>query len=174
MTTKEKESRDFLEAEKVYPNPGVKPMTHILYVLACVIFIVLGVLLRMYTVEFCEWLWDVALITTVNNFKNLGLGMIIVFSAILVAYLIVALSGYSIDEIALTKEGIVLRRKRSPIVIQKITDIKEASRGRVLRLTGLNPEGKTIKKRISWSHVGRKKWGEFKEDVAKIQSGDQA
>lgn len=99
-------------------------------------------LLRMYAVQFCEWLYDIALTSSVNNFRNLSLGIVIAFSAIFVVYLIVIFTGYSIKEIALSQEGVVFRRKRNSIVIQSIDDVKEASGGRVLKLTGLTPERK--------------------------------
>jgi len=170
--TEEKESQVLLESEKVYPNPGVKPLTHIGISLGSIIGIVLGVLLRMYAVQFCEWLYDIALTSSVNNFRNLGLGMIIAFSAILVVYLISIFTGYSVKEIVLSKEGVVFRRKRNPIIIQRITGAKEASGGRVLKLTGITPEGKSVKKRVSWSDVGRKRWQEFKQDLQKIKSSE--
>ena len=170
--TEEKESQEFSGEEKVYPNPGVKPLTHIGISLGSIIGIVLGVLLRMYAVQFCEWLYDIALTSSVNNFRNLGLGMIIAFSAILVVYLISIFTGYSVKEIVLSKEGVVFRRKRNPIIIQRITGAKESSGGRVLKLTGITPEGKSVKKRVSWSDVGRKRWQEFKQDLQKIKSSE--
>ena len=170
--TEERESQGFLEAEKVYPNPGAKLMTRIAILMGSIIGIVLGVLLRLYAIQICEWLWDVALIDTVNNFRYLGLGMIIAFSAIVVVFIIVFFAGYSLKEIVLSQEGITFKRKHNSIVIQKVTDVKEASRGRILKLTGLSPEGKTLKKRVSWADVGKKRWQEFKQDMQKIQSGD--
>jgi len=158
--------------EKVYPNPGTKLITRIAILLGGIIGIVLGTLLRLYSVQICEWLWDVALIDTVNNFRNLGLGMIIAFSAILVVSIIVVFAGYSLEEIVLSQEGITFKRKRNSIVIQRITDMREVRGGRILKLTGLSPEGKTLKKRVSWADVGKKRWQEFKQDMQEIQSGD--
>ena len=170
--TEEKESQKFSGEEKVYPHPGVKLTTRIAILLGCIIGIVLGVLLRMYAVQFCEWLYDIALTSSVNNFRNLGLGMVIAFSAILVLSTIVVFAGYSLEEIVLSQEGITFKRKRNSIVIQKVTDVKETSRGRILKLTGLSPEGKTLKKRVKWADVGRKRWGEFKKDLERIKSGN--
>jgi len=170
--TEEKERKDFQGEEKIYANPGTKLMTRIAILLVGIIGIVLGALLRLYAVQFCEWGWGVALTATVNNFRNLGLGMIIAFSAILVVSIIVFFAGYSLKEIVLNQEGITFKRKRNSIVIQKVTDVKEASRGRILKLTGLSPEGKTLKKKVSWADVGKKRWQEFKQDMQKIQSGD--
>ena len=172
MITEEKESQNFQGGEKVYPNPGTKPSTHILITLASIIGIALGVLLRMYAVELCEWLFDVALISTVNNFRNLGLGMIIAFSVIFAVYLIAIIIGYSVKEIVLSEEGIIFKRKSNPIVIQRVTDMREVRGGRVVKLTGLTAEGKTVKKRVAWSDVGRERWDEFKKDLEKVKSSD--
>lgn len=172
MTTEEKEGQEFSGEDKVYVNPGMKPTTHVGISLGSIIGIVLGVLLRIYAIQFCEWLYDVALANSVNNFRNLDLGMIITFSAVLVVYLIVIFTGYSVKETVLGDEGVVFRRKLNPIVIQRLTEVKEISGGRVLRLTGLTPEGKTVKKRVSWADVGRNRWGEFKKDLEKIKSGN--
>ncbi len=110
MMTEEKESQEFSGEEKVYPHPGVKLTTRIAILLGCIIGIVPGVLLRMYAVQFCEWLYDIALTSSVNNFRNLGLGMVIAFSACFVGYLIEIFMGYSTKEIALSQEGVVLAR----------------------------------------------------------------
>jgi len=77
--------------------------------------------------------------------------------------------GFLVNEIVLSKEGVIFRRKRRPIAIKKITGIKETSRGRVLTLTGLTSEGRTIKRRVSWADVGKKRWEEFKNDLQTIQ-----
>ena len=53
-----------------------------------------------------------------------------------------------------------------------LTEVKEISDGRVLRLIGLAPEEKTVTKRISRADVGRNRWGEFKKDLEKIKSGN--
>jgi len=170
--TEEKESQEFLGEEKVYPNPGVKLTTRIAILVGCVIAIILLVLLRIYAVQIAEALYDVALRSTVDSFRLFGLAFAIIFSAILVVYLIWNISGYSIREIVLSKEGVIFRRKRNPILIQEITNIKEKRSGRILKLTGLTSEGKTVNKRVTWSDVGRKKWGEFKKDLERIKSGN--
>jgi len=172
MMTEEKESQDFQGEEKVYPNPGARPITRIAILLGGIIGVVLGALLRLYAVQICEWGWDVALRSIVNSFRYLGLGMIIVFSAILVVSIIVVFAGYSLEEIVLSQEGITFKRKRNSIVIQRITDMREVRGGRILKLTCLTPEGKTIKKKVSLADVGKKRWQEFKQDVSKIQSGN--
>ena len=57
------------------------------------------------------------------------------------------------------------------VIISYANRSKKISGGRVLRLTGLTPEEKIVKKRISWVDVGRNRWGEFKKDLEKIKSG---
>ena len=172
MTTEEREHQEFSGEEKVYPNPGVKLTTHIFILVGCVIAIILLVLLRIYAVQIAEALYDVALRSTVDSFRLFGLAFTIIFSAFFAVYLTLILGGFFVKEIALSKEGVVFRRKRNPVVIQKVTDVKETSRGRILKLTGLSPEGKTLKKRVKWSDVGRKRWGEFKKDLERIKSGN--
>ena len=148
MTTEEKESQEPWVGEKVYPNPGVKPTTYVLYLVAGIVGVVLGVLLRTYAVEIVEALFDVALKFTVSGFRDLGLGMVIVFSVYIVALIIVIFAGYSIKEIVLSKEGVVFKRRRNPIIVQKITSMEEIRSGRIVKLTGLTPEGKTVNKRV--------------------------
>lgn len=170
--TEEKESQDFQGEEKVYPNPGEKLTTHILILAGCIIIAIAGVLLRIYAIQIAIALYDVALRDIVNIIRNLGLGIAIFLGAILAFYLIRTLGGYPIKEIALSKGRVVLRRGRKPIIIQKITNMEEMRSGRILRLTGLTPEGKSVNRRLMWSDVGKKRWDEFKEDLKKIKTSD--
>ena len=165
MTTEENEHPEFSGEEKVYPNPIAKPIIRTAILLGIIILIVLSVLLRMYAVQFCVWLLDIPLRNIVNSFRYLGLGMVVAFSASFVGYLIEIFMGYSIKEIALTKAGVVFKRRRNSIVMQRIVDVKEGSRGRVLKLTGLTPKGKSVNRRVSQGDVGRKRWQEFKQDM---------
>jgi len=142
--TEEKENQEFSTAEKVYPNPGEKLTTHIPILAGCIIIAIAGVLLRIYAIQIAIALYDVALGDIVNIIRNLGLGIAIFSGAILAFYLIRTLGGYPIKEIALSKKGVALRRGRKPIIIQKITSMEEMRSGRILRLTGLTPEGKSV------------------------------
>lgn len=166
MAGQEREGRGLEMAEKVYPyqtaGKWVIPM-----VLVCIILIALFALLNIYAVQIAEWLYDVALKSTVNNFRAFGLGMSIWCSVILVAFLAWIIGGYPVKEIALSKEGIVLRRGRNPMTIQRVTEIKESRGGRILRLTGFTAEGKRIARRFSVGEMGKKRWNEFKEDLKK-------
>ena len=170
--TEEKENQEFSTAEKVYPNPGEKLTTHIPILAGCIIIAIAGVLLRIYAIQIAIALYDVALGDIVNIIRNLGLGIAIFSGAILAFYLIRTLGGYPIKEIAISKGGVVLRRGRKPIIIQKITSMEEMRSGRILRLTGLTPEGKPVNRRLMWSDVGKKRWDEFKEDLKKIKTSD--
>jgi len=66
----------------------------------------------------------------------------------------------------------LFRRRHNPIVIQRITELKETRGGKTLKLTGLTPEGNTVTRRLSWSEVGKQRWEEFKKDLQKIKAGD--
>ncbi len=169
IATEEGGSQESEAGEKVYPHPGVKPTTYITILAGGIIGLILGVLLRIYAVQITEALLDVAGGSTVNNFRNVGLGMIILFSSYLVVYLVLSIGGYHIKEIVLSKEGIVFRRKRNPIVIQRITNLKESRSGRILKLTGWTAGGDMVNRKFTWSDVGRKKWEEFKKDLQKIR-----
>ena len=170
--TEEKESQDFQGEEKVYPNPGVKPLIHIMVFLANGVGIGLGVLIRIYAVEIALAIWDVALKNVVNTFRACGLGIVIVFALSLVAYFILSWGGFLLEEIALTKAGVVFKRRRNSIVMQHIANVEEGRRGRVLKLTGSTPEGKSVNRKVSQADVGKKRWQEFKQDMQKLQSGD--
>jgi hypothetical protein len=170
--TEEKENQDFQGEEKIYPNPGVKPLTYIMVFLANGVGIGLGVLIRIYAVEIAVAIWDVALKNVVNTFRACGLGIAIIFTLSLVAYFILSLGGFLVEEIAFTKAGVVFKRRRNSIVMQRIANVKEGKRGRVLKLTGLTPEGKSVNRKVSQPDVGKKRWQEFKQDIQKIQSSD--
>lgn len=172
MVGEERESQQFQAVEKVYPTVGGKLIIHILIVVGCIILAIAGLLLRIYAVQIAVALWDVALRSTVNNFRNLGLGVAIFFPGYLVVYLIWLIVGYPVKEIAFSKEGMVFRRRHNPIIIQRITELKETRGGRIVKLTGLTPEGNTVTRRLSWSEVGKKRWEEFKKDLQKIKASD--
>jgi len=172
MVGEERESQQSQTVEKVYSNPGERLIVHILIVTGCIIVAIAGLLLRIFAVPIVVALYDVALKSTVNAFSNLGLGIAIFLWALLVFYLIWTLGGFPVKEIVFSKEGLVFRRGRKPIIIQRVTDLKEARGGRIVKLTGLTPEGNTVTRRLNWSDVGRKKWEEFKKDLQKIKASD--
>lgn len=172
MAEEERQSQGVWAGEKVYPNPGEKLTTHIPILAGCIIIAIAGVPLRIYAIQIAIALYDVALRDIVNIIRNLGLGIAIFSGAILAFYLIWTLGGFPVKEIAFSKEGVVLRRGRKPIIIQKITNMEEMRSGRILRLTGLTPEGKPVNRQLMWSDVGKKRWDEFKEDLKKIKTSD--
>ena len=172
MVGEERGSQQFQTGEKVYPSLGGKLSIHILIVVGCLILAIAGLLLRVYAVQIAVALWDVALRSTVNNFRYFGLGVAIFFPGYLVVYLIWLIMGYPVKEIAFSKEGMLFRRRHNPIVIQRITELKETRGGKTLKLTGLTPEGNTVTRRLSWSEVGKQRWEEFKKDLQKIKAGD--
>jgi hypothetical protein len=88
----------------------------------------------------------------------------LVFAAIL------ASTGHMMREIALTDAGVVLRRRglgpwARPITIHRISDMKEARRGRALKLAGVTPEGRRVTRQLSRLAIGGKRWEEFKNDL---------
>ena len=172
MTTEERESQDFQGEEKVYPNPGVKPLAFIMLFLVGGVGIGLGVLIRIYAVEIVLALWDVALKSVVNTFRAGGLVIALVSAIGIGVYFILFFGGFLVEEIALTKAGVVFKQRRNSIVMQRIANVKEGRRGRVLKLTGLTPEGKSVNRKVSQADVGKKRWQEFKEDLKKIKTSD--
>jgi len=170
--TEEKESQDFQGEEKVYPNPGVKPLAFIMLLLVGGAGIGLGVLMWMYAVEIDLALWGVALKSVVNIIRAGGLVIAIVSAIAIGVYFIISFGGFLVEEIAFTKAGVVFKRRRNSIVMQRIANVKEGSRGRGLTLTGLTPKGKPVNRTVSQGDVGKKRWQEFKQDIQKIQSDD--
>jgi hypothetical protein len=83
---------------------------------------------------------------------------------------ILASLGRFMREIALTDAGIVLRRWGlgpwgRPVVIRTISEMKEVSRGRLLKLNGVTPEGRRITRQLTKQDIGGKRWEEFKSDL---------
>ena len=98
------------------------------------------------------------------------LAFIALESIALVAVVILASTGRMMREIALTDAGIVLRRHglgpwARPITIQRLSEMKEVSRGRALKLIGVNPEGRRVTRQLSKLAIGGKRWVEFKNDL---------
>jgi len=172
MAEEERQSQEVWAGEKVYPNPGERLVIHILILAGCATIAMAGTLVSIFAIPIAIALYDVAIRDIVNIISNLGSGIAIFSGAIFAFYLIRTLGGYPIKEIAISKGGVVLRRGRKPIIIKKITSMEEMRSGRVLRLTGLTPEGKPVNRRLMWSDVGKKRWDEFKEDLKKIKTSD--
>lgn len=78
---------------------------------------------------------------------------------------------FYIEKIVFDKEGMTFQRKFRPITIREITGLEIIKRGGTegLKITGLTPDGKKIRKNI-WREGGvGKRWEEFKKDLQKIK-----
>jgi len=166
MTEEERENQDLRQGEKTYPNPGRKTTTVILILLLNIIGIVIGVLIRIFAVDIVGAIWDVALKSVVNTWQNAGLAISAIFSVSLILGIVLVIFG-SLVEIVFTEEGIIFKRARKTIIIKSITSMKEASRGKVLKLIGLTSEGKTVNQKVSLVDIGKNRWEEFKKDMEK-------
>lgn len=132
----------------------------------------LGVLMMIYAVEIALAMWGVALKSVVNIIRAGGLVIAIISAIPIGVYFILFFGGFLVEEIAFTKAGVIFKRRRNSIVMQRIANVKEGSRGRGLTLTSLTPEGKSVNRSVSQGDVGKKRWQEFKKDLEKIQSTD--
>jgi hypothetical protein len=126
---------------------------------------------RANTVEICEWIYEIALKETVNNFKT-GFLVVGALFLLLVPVFILILSLH-IEEIVFSKDGVSFKRRFRSFTIQKITDLeilKSRGKERGLRITGFTHEGKKIRKALAREGDVKKKWEEFKKDLQKIKS----
>ena len=86
---------------------------------------------------------------------------------------VVLVRRYRTIEIVFTDEGIFFKSRLRPVTIQKITDlevVKFLKKERNLKIVGLTPDGKEVRRSIvKIGNVG-KRWEEFKEDLQKISS----
>lgn len=137
-----------------------------------VIFIIF-LLLFVYAEEFCIAMWDVAIQSTVSATRTGSLIMILFTLISIIAAAILVFGGYNIEAIVFTEKGLLLRRRRNPILITRIDGIKEPGPF-VLEIDGIGADGEMIKRRIAVGDLGKKRWEEFKRDLYGWQSGQQA
>ena len=78
--------------------------------------------------------------------------------------------GFTARKVILSEEGVIFKRRFRPIVIQKITDLKVVEKS--LKIVGLTPDGKEVRKIIRRMGDVDKRWDEFKKDLERIKSGD--
>ena len=100
--------------------------------------------------------------------------MCIVYAIIFLLYPFVLYPLVAIREIVFSEEGIFFKRGFRPITIQKITDLKVVKiifgkKERGLKIVGLTPDGKKVRRPISRVLDGDvdKRWEEFKKDLQK-------
>jgi hypothetical protein len=77
---------------------------------------------------------------------------------------------YLTIEIVFTGEGIFFKSRLRPVTIQKITDLKVVKflkKERSLKIVGLTPDGKEVRRTIRKAGNVGKRWEEFKKDLQK-------
>jgi hypothetical protein len=178
-------SQRLQEQEKVYPVHFESPMFVALGVMLLILFIVGAVVANIYAYELGELmlgepeappgsLFHAAEVRDIEDAADtirIGtLAFIAVESLALLLAAILASTGHMMREIALSDAGIVLRRRglgpwARPITIHRISEIKEVSRRRALKIAGVTPEGRKVTKQLSRLAIGGKRWEEFKNDL---------
>jgi hypothetical protein len=179
------DSQGLEKQEKVYPMRFQSPISVALASMGIILFIIGAVVASMYAYELAElWrgkpeappgsLWHAWEVEDIEDQANViricSLAFSAVCSVILLLMAILASLGRFVREIALTDAGIVLRRWGlgpwgRPVVIRTISEMKEGSRGRLLKLDGVTPEGRRITRELTEKDTGRKRWEEFKNGL---------
>lgn len=185
MAREKADSQGLEKQEKVYPMRFQSPIFAALVSMGIILFIIGALVANMYAYELAElWrgkpeappgsLWHAWEVEDIEDQANViricSLAFSAVCSVILLLVAILASLGRFVREIALTDAGIVLRRWGlgpwgRPVVIRTISEMKEGSRGRLLKLDGVTPEGRRITRELTEKDTGRKRWEEFKNDL---------
>ncbi len=185
MAREKGDSQGLEKQEKVYPMRFQSPISAALASMGITLFIIGALVANMYAYELAElWrgkpeappgslfhAWEVEDIEDqANVIRICSLAFSAVCSVLLLLMAILASLGRFVREIALTDAGIVLRRWGlgpwgRPVVIRTISEMKEVSRGRLLKLDGVTPEGRRITRELTEKDTGRKRWEEFKNDL---------
>ena len=185
MPTEKADSQGLEKQEKVYPTRFQSPIFAALGSMLIILAIIGAVVANIYAYELAELMrgkpeappgsllhaWEVEDIEDLANvYRILSLAFIAFCSVILLLMAILASLGRFVREIALTDAGIVLRRWGlgpwgRPVVIRTISEMKEVSRGRLLKLNGVTPEGRRITRQLTKQDIGGKRWEEFKNDL---------
>ena len=185
MPREEAGTQGLEKQEKVYSMRFQSPIFVALAGMLLILAIIGSVLWNVYAYEIAELMrgepeappgsllhaWEVGNIEDFANvIRTASLAFIALCSAILLLMAILASLGRYMREIALTDAGIVLRRWGlgpwgRPVVIRTISEMKEVSRGRLLKLDGVTPEGRRITRRLTEKDTGKKRWEEFKNDL---------
>jgi hypothetical protein len=178
-------SQRLQKQEKVYPVHFESPMFVALGVMLLILFIVGAVVANIHAYDLGELMrgepqappGSLLHAAEVRNIEDAAdtirigsLAFIALEVIALVAVAILASTGRMMREIALADAGIVLRRRglgpwAKPITMQRISEMKEVSRGRALKLVGVTPEGRKVTKQLSKLAIGGKRWEEFKNDL---------
>jgi hypothetical protein len=181
----EADSQGLEKQVKVYPMRFQSPIFVVLASMLLILAIIGAVVANMYAYELAELmrgkpeappgsLFHAAEVQDIEDLADLlrilSLALIALWSVTLLAVAILTSTGRLIREVALSDAGIVLSRLGlgpwgRPIVIRTISEMKEVSRGRVLKLNGVTPEGRRITRQLTKQEIGGKRWEEFKNEL---------
>ena len=185
MPREKADSQGLEKQEKVYPMRFQSPIGVALASMVLILAIIGVVVANMYAYELAELMrgkpeappgsllhaWEVEDIEDLaDGFRIGSLVLIALWSVTLLAVAILTSTGRLIREVALSDAGVVLSRLGlgpwgRPIVIRTISEMKEVSRGRVLKLDGVTPEGRRVTRQLTKQEIGGKRWEEFKNDL---------
>ena len=185
MSREEADSQGLEKQVKVYPMRFQSPIFVVLAGMLLILAIIGAVVANMYAYELAELmrgkpeappgsLFHAAEVQDIEDLADLlrilSLALIALWSVTLLAVAILASTGRLIREVALSDAGVVLSRLGlgpwgRPIVIRTISEMKEVSRGRVLKLDGVTPEGRRVTRQLTKQDIGGKRWEEFKSDL---------
>ena len=185
MAREKADSQGLEKQEKVYPMRFQSPIFAALASMLLILAIIGVVVANIYAYELAELMrgkpeappgsllhaWEVEDIEDLaDGFRIGSLVLIALWSVLLLLMVILASLGRFMREIALTDAGIVLRRWGlgpwgRPVVIRTISEMKEVSRGRALKLAGVTPEGRRVTRQLTEQEIGGKRWEEFKNDL---------
>lgn len=185
MPREKADSQGLEKQEKVYPMRFQSPIFAVVASMLIILAIIGVVVANIYAYELAELirgkpeappgsLFHAAEVEDIEDladgFRIGSLVLIALWSVILLLMVILASAGRYMREIALTDAGIVLRRWGlgpwgRPVVIRTISEMKEVSRGRLLKLDGVTPEGRRVTRQLTKQDIGGKRWEEFKNDL---------
>ena len=185
MPREKADSQGLEKQEKVYPTRFQSPIFVALASMLLILAIIGSVLWNVYAYEFAELIrgepeappgslfhaWEVENIEDqANVFRIASLAFIAIWSMTLLGVVILTSTGRVIQKVALSDAGVVLSRLGlgpwgRPIVIRTISEMKEVSRGRALKLNGVTPEGRSVTRQLTKQAIGGKRWEEFKNDL---------
>jgi len=160
--------------EKVYPYK--EAWDYIGIVVLCIITFVLCFWVRANAVKVVEWLVGIAFKSIVEILRILCLISSVLLLAVMIIFIFLLCLGFYYSEITFSKEGVTFRRRFRSITIQKITDLKVVKdifgkKERGLKIVGLTPDGKVVRKIIGKRSDVGKRWEEFKTDLQKYFRG---
>jgi hypothetical protein len=178
-------SQGLEKQDKVYPMRFQSPIFVALAIMLLILGIIGAVVANIYAYDLAELMrgkpeappgsllhaWEVEDIEDLADlFRTASLAFIALWSVILLLMAILTSTGRMIREIALSDAGVELSRLGlgpwgRPIVIHRISEMKEVRRGRVLKLAGVTPEGRRVTRQLTKQEIGGKRWEEFKNDL---------